>query len=463
MNPFPALLHTLRNASWRVVPFAALAGTCLLALRLPPRQQGDASLYLAKAAAFFMLYQASSAATRLAHAARVLTRRQAPAAAWTGSVATCMAGTSASGLAVLAVLVLHWALSGATAVPVILHIATVSVAACVGTVFSALRSGLLARLPTFAAAACIIMFLPAYVVYGHQALIFATTISAQWLLPAAMAWPVVALLLYRRWQTIPPLSAPVAVTTAMPSWIPGLSRTVFLQPRFGSGHRWQNTVFSSLQMGLASMYCSMREPLAVGDTVSVFHLLSLAGLVPIAMLMANVRDLHWRTLLLPRSSLTRLPALGLYAGTLKVIGTTIACMCVGLVLFDYLLFGNGPELLLPRLGKWALLAAEAPLVAAMALLLMALLPPRQATYAACAASVAIMAVSLALQLPTVAVPGLRLGAAYGAGIAVLSALLMAAAGRWWTPRRLLAYLPERPVSLAAITALTANSAVSAAR
>lgn len=449
MNTIPAIARALRNHPWRALPFVTIAGGGLLVLMLPAGKFADAPLYLVQAAVFFMLYQASSAATRLAQTAQVLAQRRLPVAQWTGSVRQMLASTWANCGALLAALAVQWLSDGAGFGMMLTGVAALSLAACAGTLFSALQSGLLPRLPVRALTIGSAGFMVAFFLYGHRVLAGASALAPAGLLLPALAWPVMALALRRHWQCMPALPEPVkADARGVPSLLQQMSRRIYLQPRFHHGSQWKSSAISGLQAGTAAIFIMMREPLAPGDTLSVAHLLSLVGLLPMAMSIVNLRDFHWRTMLLPGSSVTQTLAFNIYQGTLKVVAIILLCMMAGLALADTLLLGYSWSAVVPKLTQWLILAVEAPLVVATAVLVMALPRPHIATACSFIAAFSVFIASLLGKLQSVPMPGVQAGAAYAAGMLALAAMVMLAASRLWTPRRLLPYLPERPTGAA---------------
>lgn len=450
MNLLPILVQTLRGNPWRAFPFAAIAGAGLVALTLQPGSHGNTSLYLIQAAAFFMLFLSSSAATRLAQTAQVLAQRRVPETMWTDSVALRLASVWANGIALLVALSVQWALSADARAPVLAGAATLSLAACTGTLFSTLRSGLLPRLSPRVTGGLALAFIPAFVFYGHQLLIAATDCPAAVLLALTLCWPVMGWALRRHWRVMPSLPAPAptaAGTAHVPAWVVGLSRRIPLHP-MQRGGVWKSSTVHGLQMGLAMLAVGMREGEALGDLVTVRHLLSLAGFLPIALFAVSMRDLHWRSMLLPGGVSRGSLALRIYMTTLQFAATTLLSVLVGVMLSDYLLMGKSVANIQASLEHWVILAMEVPLLAAVAVLLTALPLPHVTLWCSCIASVAVYIASLLAKLQTVPVKDIHTGPVYGAAMLTLAGLVMLLADRLWTPRRLLPYLPERPTGAA---------------
>ncbi len=452
MNPLPLLIHSLRNEPARALPcILAMAGAVAL-LAAPAQKQENLALALLWLVVAMLMFVAGSAATRLTQAGRVLAQRPAPGAVWSRSVSTSLAGTTAQVVALLAVLALPWALGGKGRWPLLASAAMLSAAACAGTLLSALRSGLLLRLSSRAAGLAALAVILAYAVSGHALLAAAASWPAPVLWASTLSWPMMAWALRRHWRAPPAAlmqaAAPAKADQAqLPDWIVGLSRRVPLQP-LQRGALWQTSVLSGLQMALAMLGAGMREGAALGNPVTVGHVLSLVCFVPAAILAVSMRDLHWRTLLLPGGVRPRSLAFRIYKTTLRFAAGMLASGMVGVMLCDYLLLGKDTAALLASLQHWVILAMEVPLLAAVAVLLTALPRPPVTLWCSLLAAVAAYLACQLTKLGTAPIPALQAGPAYAALMLGLAAVVMLIAGRVWTPRRLLPYLPERPTGAA---------------
>jgi hypothetical protein len=450
MNLFPPLIQALRADPWRVFPFAAIAGAGLLTLKLPPASQGYAALYLLQAAALFMLFLSSSAATRLAQTARILALRRVPAAVWSGSVTLRLASVWANGAALLAALAVTWMPGAAAPAPVLASIATLSLAACIGTLFSTLRSGLLPRLRNRLLHGVALAALAAFFLYGHVALSAFAQIPAAVLLVVAASWPLMAVALRRHWRSMPHLP-PSGQGSDIPAWSAMVLRYTVLQPRFLQDNKLQSSVLGGLRMGMVSLCWSLMPPLALGGTLTVGHLLAFIPWLPAAMTMVAIRDLHWRTMLAPARNGTPSLALRIYRPSLKIAVFLLLVLMLGQALLDAIVGGSAAGIL-SHLENWLVFGMQAPLLVAACVLLCALPNPRRTMWGTFIAAFLALAMTHVGELYSVPVEGLQAGAAYAAGIAMLSGLVLLAAKRLWTQSRLLPYLPERPVSLAALSA-----------
>lgn len=448
MNLFTALFHTLRSDPWRAFPFAAIAGTGLLTLRLPPAVHGTVSLYLLQAAAFFMLYLSSSAATRLALTAQTLTQRRVPVALWKDSVTVRLAATWANGAALLAALAVSWIL-GADAHPTLLAgTATLSLAACAGTLFSTMRSGLLHRVSNRTVYVAALVGLVVFFSYGHAGLAALARLPVPALLLAAAGWPAMAVALRRHWRAMPRLQ-PAAQTKALPAWAASATRYTFLQPTFRHIDQLQSSVLGGLRAGTASLCFGIMKPIALGGTLTAGHLLVPVAWIPMAMGIVVMRDLHWRTLLAPASRQSL--AVQIYRTSMKLAALLLLVLAAGQALADMALGSNAADSLM-GMEKWAVFAMQAPLLVAVSVLLCALPNPRVTMWGTFIVAYIALAITHVGKLYDMPIEGLHADAYYVSGVVLLSGLAVLAADRLWTPRRLLPYLPERPAATAAFSA-----------
>lgn len=448
MNLLPNLFQTLRSDPWRALPCAAIAVGGLASLRLPAATHGQASLFLLQAAAFVMLFQAGSVATRLVQTAQVLAQRRIPDAVWTGQITQCLAGVGAAGAALLAALAVQWGLGGGTRAMALTGAAALSLSACAGTLFPFLRSGLLLRLSKRAVNMAALAFLLALMFYGHQLLGAAAGWPAPMLLALVMCWPMTALALRRHWRSAPSSPARAQAEQAQPpAWVSALSRRVYLHP-IQRGGVWKNGAVGSLQVCMATLAAGMRENVALGDALTASHLLSLIGFLPLAIMTVSMRDLHWRFLLLPGGVTRGSLAFRIYGATLKFAAITLLSVCLGVTLSDYLLLGKSVTAIQAGLDRWAIIAMDVPLLIAVAVLVMAIPHPHMTLWSGFIAALAVYVASLTAKLQTVRFESLHTGPAYGAAMLLLAGLVMLVADRVWTPRQLLPYLPERPAGAA---------------
>lgn len=460
MNLFLTRFKVPRNDPWRMFPAGAIAAAGLLILKLPAQAHGAALLYLAQVAAFLMLFLASSACTRLAQTAQVLAQRRIPDTAWRHSSKTCLATVSGNAMALCAALALPWVFGAAAPYSSLAGMALLSLFACAGALFSTLRSGLLKRLSNRTVYLGLAGLL-ALLAFGHGWFAALAALPAFVLLALAASWPLLAYGLSRHWRTAPSLPAPAhdkkAPAARTPAWIAGLSRNTVLQPRFRDGAMWKDSLMNGLRTGVVVMYFNMTDA-ALGDTVTVDHLLSLAGLLPMAMSQVMLRDLHWRSLLLPRRFSTRPLAYTIYADTIKPAALTLLCLCLCHVLVKVLVEGAGMAIVLHILEWWAILGMEAPLLLAIAVLLAALPRPHWTAWCVIIGAYALFIMYLIAKPHNAGIEGVHFGAAYAAGMLALTGVVMLAASRLWTPHKLLPYLPERPGPRARAADININAA-----
>ncbi|MBY0238179.1 MAG: hypothetical protein K2X55_02585 [Burkholderiaceae bacterium] len=452
MNHFTTLIQALRADPWRIFPFAAIAGAGLLTLKLtlPPASHERAVLYLLQAAALFMLFLSSAGATRLARTAHILAQRHVPAALWTDSVTQRLAGVWTNGIALLAALAVTWGLGGATPAQVLASIATLSLTACAGTLFSTLRSGLLPGPGQRTVHVLALAALVACLTYGHtalSALVHAPT--AAWLVGAA-SWPLMAFALQRYWRVMPRVVPPVQTST-MQAWVSNMLRYAFLHPRFLQDNKLQFGLVSNMRMGTASLCWSLMPPIELGGSLTVGHLLAFIPWIPAAMTTMTIRDLHWRTMLAPARVGTPSLAWRIYRTSLTLAFFLLLILMLGHALLDTIWGGSKAGILI-NMEKWAVFGMQAPLLVAVNVLLCALPNPRRTMWGGFIVAFLALAVMHVGGLYSVPIAGLRAGPAYMAGIAALSGLVMLVANRRWTQSALLPYLPQRPVSMTAFSA-----------
>lgn len=455
MNHFTTLIQALRADPWRIFPFAAIVGAGLLTLKLtlPPASHDHAVLYLLQGAAVCMLLLSSGAATRLAHTAQILAQRRVPAALWADSVTLRLASVWANGIALLAALAVTWGLGGATPAQVLASIATLSLAACAGTLFSTLRSGLLpgpGQRTAHIVALVALVALAAWFAYGHAALTTLVQVPAAALLVGAASWPMLAFALQRYWRVMPHV-APPAQTGAIPAWVSGMLRYAFLHPRFLQDNKLQFSVVSGVRMGTASLCWSLMPPIVLGGALTAGHLLAFIPWIPAAMTMMTIRDLHWRTMLAPAGNAAPSLAWRIYRSSLTLAVFLLLGLMLGQALLDTISGGNKAGILI-NMEKWAVFGMQAPLLVAVNVLLCALPNPRRTMWGGFIVAFLALAVMHVGGLYSIPIAGLRAGPAYMAGIAVLSGLVMLVANRRWTQNTLLPYLPQRPVSVTAFSA-----------
>ncbi|GAB2852000.1 hypothetical protein GCM10027277_20430 [Pseudoduganella ginsengisoli] len=434
---FSSLIHALRRDPWLAFPFAAITGAGLLGLRLSACTQ---------AAAGFMIYLSSSAATRLAETAQVLGQRRVPNALWHDSVKLRVASVWAQGLALLAATAAPAVTNGQA--PTLATAAALSLAACTGTLFSTLRSGLLPRLRNRTVYTAGLIALVAFAVYSDAAVAALARLPAAVLLALAAGWPVMSLMLQRYWRIMPGVQPPMQAADA-PAWSSKIMRYGLLQPRFLQDNKIQSSMLSGVRMGTAALGWTTMPALTLGSTLTAGHVLAMTAWLPAAMSMVAMRNLHWRTMLMPGRQGAL--AMQIYRTSLKIALFLLLVLMFGQAALDALL-GQDRANTVHNMEKWLVFGMQAPLLVALTVLLSALPDPRRTTWGTLIAAYVVLAAIHLGQLYHVPITGLHAGPAYAAAMVALSALVMLAAKRLWTPNKLLPYLPERPVSLSAFSA-----------
>lgn len=450
MNVFSTLIQALRANPWHAFPFAAIAGAGLLDLRLPATSHAGAALHLLQAAAFFMLYLSSSTSTRLAQTAHILAQRRVPDALWKDAVTRQMTGVGINGLALLAALAVCRAVSDERHIAILAGLATLSLAACAGTLFSTLRSGLLPRQHNRTAYSVALVASATFFAYGDVALSALIQWHAAALVLLALSWPVLSVALQRYWRIMPTLQPPAQMAETS-AWTTLVLRYTVLQPSFLQDNNLQSSVLGGLRMGTAALGWSLMPPLPLGGILTAGHLLAIIPWIPAAMTMVAIRDLHWRTVLAPAASGAPSLALRIYRTSVKLAVFLLLVMMLGQALLDAIL-GSGMAGILNNMEKWVVFGMQAPLLVAVSVLLCALPHPRRTMWGVFLAAFLALAVTHVGDLYSVPVEGLQAGPVYMAGIAVLSGLVMLIANRLWTKNKLLPYLPTRPVSITAFSA-----------
>ncbi|MRV71214.1 hypothetical protein GJ700_05710 [Duganella sp. FT92W] len=448
MKLFSSLMQALRNDPWLAFPSAAIAVAGLLDLRLPAAMRTGVSPHLLQAAAALMLYLSSSASTRLAETAQILGQRRIPDALWHDSVKLRLASVWANGFALLIAIAVPWIISTTMQAPVLAALAALSLAACAGTLFATLRSGLLPRLRNRTVYTAGMIIIVVWAVYGDVAVAALMRLPATVLVLLAAGWPAMSVALQRYWRIMPRVQPPATAAEA-PAWSSKVLRYSLLQPRFLQDNKVQSSMLGGVRMGTAALCWSLTPPLPLGSVLTVGHLLAMIAWIPAAMSMVAMRNLHWRTLLAPGRDGAL--AMQIYRTSLKIAVCMLLVLMFGQAALD-MAFGQRMADTLHNMEKWLVFGMQAPLLVAINVLLCALPNPRRTTWGTLMAAYLVLALIHVGKLYSVPVTGLHAGLGYAAGMIVLSVLVMRMASRLWTPNRLLPYLPERPVSLTAFSA-----------
>jgi hypothetical protein len=439
----------IKNTNAQLLGLAGFVALSLLFIVIATQtdQQGRStgSLLLATFASAGMFLHAAGSANDLITTRKTLENMRAPAGAWTPFLRSCLRGTSVTWLVLAVTLMLQFELRPAPKPAWLSAGALVSLAACLGTIYSLAQSELMPRVRNVVhPAVTFVVIIP--LVLGGPAMLntgFAAEPGAALAL-ILLCWPALAAGLLLHWRGPPALPAPNRDEdhAMMLNWLARMRRYSLLKRGVSMVDDrkldWHNLAASAVCV----FFVDLMSSTSPGGALTANHLLGMTALVYHAYHMLAVRDLHWRAFVAPGGMRQRDIAMNIFTSTLRIAVPAVLLVFALLPALDLLLGFRSLDAAMQLIWRHAMILAELPLVIAAAVVLKGL-PQPYAGWSAVAVWLAAYVWVGWADIRTTALAGIKADFSYLLVIAAATALLLLAARHLWTPRKILSYLKQR--------------------